>query len=110
MLVHLGAWNPAQVEDLPAPDHRLRERERLDARHAASADGHEPGRHLVVGDVAAQVAREQEFDLLGGVLAAIPLAADHLERLHRPKLHSNRLWATIARSGSYRSLGTGFVQ
>src|SRR5229473_3640028 len=82
MLVHLRAWNPAQVEDLPTPHHRLRERESLGAGHAADADGHEPGRHLVVGDIALEVAGQQEFDLLRGVLAAVPLAANDLERVH----------------------------
>src|SRR5216683_743767 len=82
MLVHLRAWNPAQVEDLPTPHHRLRERESLGAGHSADADGHEPGRHLVVRDIALEVAGQQEFDLLRGVLAAVPLAANDLERVH----------------------------
>ena len=52
MFVDLDPRDRAEVEHLAAGDHRLCERERLGGRHAADADGHQPGSHLVVGDLA----------------------------------------------------------
>src|SRR4029077_16414175 len=78
----LDPFDRAEVEHLAAPHHRLRQRERLDARHAAEDHGHQPRGHLAVGDVAEQVGAEQPVDLLGWMLAAVALAADYLECIH----------------------------
>ena len=83
VLVDLDALDRAEVEHLAAAHHRLRQRERLDAGHAADAHRHQPGGHLVVGDVAEEVSAEQPVDLLGWMLAAVALAADHLEGVQR---------------------------
>ena len=72
-----------KVEHLTAGDHRLGQGEGLGTAHPADANRHEPGGHLIVGDLAAQVPREQEIDLFRRVLAAVALVADDLQRLHR---------------------------
>jgi len=82
MLVDLGALDAAEVEHLAARDHGSGQGQRLGAGHATNADSHQPGRHLVVGDVAAQVTRQEEFDLLGRVLSTVAFAADDVERNH----------------------------
>ena len=58
MLVDLHALDSAQVQHLSASDHGLRECQRLRTCHAAYANGHQPGCHLVVGDLPAQVSRQ----------------------------------------------------
>src|SRR5207253_514936 len=57
VLVDLDAVDPAQVDHLAALDHGLREGEGLGSGHASGADSHEPGRHLVVGHLGAEVRR-----------------------------------------------------
>ncbi len=64
----------ADVDLLPAAHHRVRERERLAARHPAEVDGHAERGELVVGDVA----EDELVDLALGELAAVALALDEL--------------------------------
>ena len=82
VLVDFDARDRAQVEDLAAFDHRPGQREGLRRGHAADADRHQPGRHLVVGDLLSQVAAEEKLDLFGRVLVPVALAPDDLENVH----------------------------
>src|ERR1700694_669918 len=83
MLVDLDASDRAQVQHLAAADHCLRQGQCLGTRHASNADGHEPRGHLVVRNLSTQITVQQEIDLVSRVLAAITLAADHLECVTR---------------------------
>ena len=68
-----------QIRDELGPDAIiLRQREGLGPSHATNANRHQPSRHLVVRDLPAEVPGQQKFDLFARVLAAVPLAADHL--------------------------------
>ncbi len=97
VLVDLDSFDPAQVEHLAAGHHGLRQGKCLGAGHATDAHRHQPGRHLVVGNLATQVAGEQKFDLFGRVFRTVSLAADDLEWNHcRLSFHTSRegQWAS----------------
>src|SRR5205807_115234 len=83
VLADLDALDVAQVQHLAALHQGVRQSERLGARHAARANGHQPGGHLVVGNRPGQVAVEQEADLVFAVLRTVALPGDDLQRLHQ---------------------------
>ena len=82
VLVDLDAFDRAQVEHLAAEHHRLGERERLDARHAPDAHGHQPCGHLVVGYFTARVAGNEEVDFFAGEFPGITFFADQVDSAH----------------------------
>src|SRR5262249_21949794 len=67
----------------------------LRRRHAAEEHGHGQGGGLVVGDVPARVALDEEGDLLARELLAAALAQDDV---HRP--HDGRPYFFLRRSAS----------
>jgi len=48
----------------------------------ANPRGHQPGRHLIVRNIAARVAGDQEFNLLAGVFTRIAFFADEVDSAH----------------------------
>ena len=76
----LAAERAVQVDRLAAPDHRVRQRERLRRGQAAEADGHQERGHLVVGHLAARVAEDELAQLVRRELLPAPLPLDQLGR------------------------------
>ena len=50
--------------------------------HTAKHDRHQPGRHLVIGNVAAGVRGNELFDFFAGKFARVSLAADQVNGAH----------------------------
>ena len=53
----------AQVPLIAAPQHGLRQRGHLFGGHPVDGDGHQQRRHLVIGNLAARVALDEQLDL-----------------------------------------------
>ncbi len=66
----LAAERAVQVDRLAAPDHRVRQRERLRRGQAAEADGHQERRHLVVRYLPMRVAEDELAQLVSAELLA----------------------------------------
>ena len=79
MLVDARAGQPGQVHDLPGGDDGAGQAGQLTGRHALEVDGHQPGRHLLVGHGAGHVGIYEPADLVVGELAAVPLGADQVD-------------------------------
>ncbi len=58
------------------------ERAQFGTGHSPDEHGHQPGRHLIVGNFVVGVGADQECDFVGGEFAAIALLADEVERAH----------------------------
>jgi hypothetical protein len=82
VLVDARLSEVAQVERLPAPQHRFRERVRLAAIESAEVARHEERGHLVVGHVARGVRVGQRAELPDVDAAAVPLPLDQPKREH----------------------------
>ena len=82
MLVDFFRWNTVQIDDFPGIKHSFSERGRLGAIKAANPRGHKPSGHLIVGNIAARVAGNQEVDLLAGVFTGIAFFADEVDGAH----------------------------
>ena len=96
----------AEIERLPAADHRVGEHVRLALREPAEEDGHAERGHLVVGHLAARIAEDQLGQLVVGELLPVALALDQLGRADHvvAKKIDGRLCVT---NGSATSSGTG---
>ncbi len=77
---HLAAEAGAEIDRLPATDHRVRQDVRLTLGQSAEVDGHAERSHLVVGNLAARVAEDQLGQLVVGELLPVALALDELRR------------------------------
>ena len=82
MLVHLGAGNVGEIEHFAGMQHGGGERAQFGTGHSADEHSHQPGRHLIVGDLVVGVGADEEADLVGGKFAAIAFLADEVERAH----------------------------
>ena len=82
MLVDLWRLAGGPLERDAGVEHVLGERGDFGDRHAAQVHGHRPGRHLVVGHVAADVARDERTDFVFGQLAAVALFRDEADDVH----------------------------
>ena len=82
MLVDLRRLAVRPLERDAGVEHVLGERGRFGDRHAAEEHGHRPGRHLVVGHVAADVAGDERRDFVVGKLAAVALFRDQVDDVH----------------------------
>ena len=49
---------------------------------AANPHGHQPGGHLIIGNIAARVAGDEEVDLLAGMLTGITFFSDQIDGAH----------------------------
>ena len=52
------------------------------AGHPAQHDGHQPGRHLIIGNVAAGICGNELLDFFAGEFARVSLAADQINGAH----------------------------
>ena len=91
MFIHFFPWDTVKFDDFPGIKHGFRERGGLGTIKAANPRGHEPGGHLVVGNIAARVAGDEEVDLLAGVFTGIAFFADEVDGAHAS-------WETAARA------------
>ena len=82
VLVDLRRLAGRPLERHARMQHVLGERGDLGDRHAAQVNGHRPGRHLVVGHVAADVAVDERTDFVVGQLAAVALLRDEVDNVH----------------------------
>ena len=78
VLVDLDAGNRRQVDDAARANHGVGERDGLLGGKSAQVGGHEPRRHLVVGELPRRIAENDAVDLLGSVLVPVALALDEL--------------------------------
>ena len=78
VLVDLFAGHGVQRDAVAGGEHDLGEVGQLPLAQAAEIDGHQPGRDLVIGDVAPGVAGDDEVDLFPVQLQAVPLFGDDL--------------------------------
>ena len=85
VLVDLRRFAGRPLERDAGVEHVLGERGDFGDRHAAQVDGHRPGRHLVVGHVAADVAGDERADFVFGQLAAVALFRDEADDVHSEK-------------------------
>ncbi len=87
----LAPERAVQVDRLAAPDHRVRQRERLRRGQAAEADGHQERGHLVVGHLAARVAEDELARARPAASSSpSPLALDQLGRADHADARARR--------------------
>src|SRR5262249_47506366 len=99
-----AAERAPEVDRLAAPDHCVREGERLGAREALEVDGHAERRELVVRHLVARVREHQLDDLLRLELLPVALALDELRGAdQRGCSATNTAWRVVARNGSVSS-------
>ena len=62
--------------------HGFGQRGDLRTGHPAQHDGHQPGGHLVIGNVAVRVCGNELFDFFAGEFARVSLATDQINDAH----------------------------
>ena len=82
VLVDFFAGEIGEIQHFAGIQHDLGERGEFGTGHAANPDGHEPSGHLVVGNVAASVAGDQEVDLFAGVFAGVAFFPNEIDGAH----------------------------
>src|ERR1700676_1855045 len=82
MFVDFFAGKIGEIDDFAGIEHGFGERGDLRTIEATEPRGHEPGRHLVIGNFAARVARDEEVNLLAGVFTGIAFFADQVDGAH----------------------------
>ena len=82
VLVGLGGGDVGEVEYLAGAEHLAGPGGELRVVHAAEEEGHEQGRHLVVGDGAVGVAGEEVGELFVGEVAVVALSLDEFGDKH----------------------------
>ena len=82
MLVHFFSRDVRVIEHLPGMQHHLRQRGKLGAVHPANPGGHQPRRHLVIGDFPARVTGHEKVDFLVGKFPGITFFADQINGAH----------------------------
>ena len=90
VLVHLDAGDGRKIDHDAAVGHYIGQLCRFFIGHAAQVNGHHPGRHLVIGYLAADKAVDDGFQLFPGVGAAIPLLCDQIINTHSGSRSSQR--------------------
>ena len=74
MFVDFGTLEIGQIQNLARVKHGAGEVGGFLRRHAPEVHGHREGRHLIVGDLAPRVARDEELDFGLGQGVAVALA------------------------------------
>ena len=82
VLVHLFAGNRREVDAVTRVRHCNRQLRRLLCRHAAEPDCHQHGGHLVVGNLACDVAFDHPAQLLGSERAAVLFLRNQVIHAH----------------------------
>ena len=62
--------------------HGAGERAQFRARHSSDQHGHQPGRHLVVGDLVLGIGTDEETDFVGRKFVAVAFLSDQVEGPH----------------------------
>src|SRR5215468_8972465 len=82
MLVHFLDRQVGMIHDLAGVQHRLCECGKLYAGKAANPRSHQPGRHLIIGNLVVRVSGDEVVDFLAGVFPGIPLFSDQVNGTH----------------------------
>ena len=90
------------LEHFPGPHHRPGERDPLRPAHTAPHDRHRERSDLRVADAPIGDARDQLLDLIGGKLAAIPLATDQFGYEHQSASLPMKAIKSLPRSSAAR--------
>ena len=91
VLVHLDARDGRKVHHDAAVGHDIGQLGSLLVGHAAQINCHHPGRHLVIGHLAADETVDDGFQLFAAVGAAVPLLGDQIVNAHKVTLLNNIL-------------------
>src|SRR5262249_23497127 len=82
MFVDFLAGKVGKVDDFAGIEHRFSERREFGAIEPANPGGHEPSGHLVVGNIAASVAGDEEIDFLSRVFPGVAFFSDQVNGAH----------------------------
>src|SRR6266511_1013131 len=99
---YLAADCGAELDRLPASDHRIGQRECLRSVEPAEVNRHAEGGQLIVRHVAPCICEHELRDLLGRELLAVALAPDQLNCMH----HARRVSARRSAGRGYRGTAT----
>ncbi len=87
VLVHLAPRDLRKVQHLARVEHRVGERGGLRTTQPAKHCGHQKRRHLIIGNFAAGITCDDEFNFIARQFSAIALFADEFNKKHlRPFL------------------------
>jgi len=82
MLIHFPSRQFSESQHFSRIKHGFSEGGGFCPGHASKNYGHQPRRHLVIGDLVSGIAGDKEFDLLAGQFDSIPFSANNINRTH----------------------------
>ena len=82
VLIDLHAGNRGKIDAFAGTQHAFGEAADFAVGHARKVDGHQEGRHLVIGDVAGGIASHQVLNLFGSELAPVAFPLDKVNCTH----------------------------
>src|SRR5882724_10836989 len=107
MFVYFLSGELWKGNDFAGVQHRFSQAGNFSAAQPAYPGGHQPGRHLVVGNFAPRVARDQKIDLFAGVFSRIAFFADEVNGAHEYFRRTGSLTSancSVKRAGEERFL------
>src|SRR3984893_3321833 len=82
VLVDLFSGKIRKIKHFAGIQHCFRESGEFRARHPAQPHSHQPGRHLIIGNVAPRIPSDEKIDFVAGMLPAIPFLSDQIDSAH----------------------------